>query len=86
MTYSITSLVPLNDGNSLPRFGLGVYESEPGEETYNAVLWALQVRLIISLLLPLRADGMDDRLGTDLLMVGSGTITNWIVVELSGTS
>lgn len=42
MTYSITSLVPLNDGNSLPRFGLGVYESAPGEETYNAVLWALQ--------------------------------------------
>lgn len=40
--YTLTSRVELNDGNSYPRLGLGVYESEPGEETFNAVLWALQ--------------------------------------------
>lgn len=40
--YILTSRVKLNDGNSYPRLGLGVYESEPGEETFNAVLWALQ--------------------------------------------
>ncbi|KAK4057953.1 hypothetical protein OIO90_001172 [Microbotryomycetes sp. JL221] len=39
---SLTSRVQLNDGNSIPQFGLGVYESEPGQETYNAVLWALE--------------------------------------------
>ncbi|KWU47363.1 aldo-keto reductase [Rhodotorula sp. JG-1b] len=41
-TYSLTSRIPLNDGNSYPRFGLGVYVTEPGEETYNAVTWALE--------------------------------------------
>lgn len=64
-TYSLTSRIPLNDGNSYPRFGLGahagwscpaatadrcasvgVYVTEPGEETYNAVTWALEVRLL----------------------------------------
>ncbi|GAA5984616.1 hypothetical protein JCM5350_008158 [Sporobolomyces pararoseus] len=40
--YSITSRIPLNDGYSYPRFGLGVYVTEPGEETYNAVMWALE--------------------------------------------
>ncbi|KAM0788853.1 hypothetical protein ACM66B_002938 [Microbotryomycetes sp. NB124-2] len=39
---SLTHRVKLNDGNAIPQFGLGVYESEVGEETYNAVLWALQ--------------------------------------------
>ncbi|GAA6023661.1 hypothetical protein JCM8202_005988 [Rhodotorula sphaerocarpa] len=41
-TYSLTSKIALNDGNSYPRFGLGVYVTEPGEETYNAVTWALE--------------------------------------------
>lgn len=67
-TYSLTSKIALNDGNSYPRFGLGahlthngrvlllrwtnkndlpgVYVTEPGEETYNAVTWALEVRTI----------------------------------------
>ncbi|GAA5878260.1 hypothetical protein JCM8547_007542 [Rhodosporidiobolus lusitaniae] len=40
--YSITSRVPLNDGNSYPRFGLGVYVTEPGQETYQAVTDALE--------------------------------------------
>jgi hypothetical protein len=40
--YDITSCVTLNDGNQYPRLGLGVYESEPGEETYNAVTYALE--------------------------------------------
>ncbi|GAA5894384.1 hypothetical protein JCM8208_006218 [Rhodotorula glutinis] len=43
--YSITSTIDLpNDpeGRSYPRFGLGVYVTEPGAETYNAVTWALE--------------------------------------------
>ncbi|GAA5822205.1 hypothetical protein JCM11251_004893 [Rhodosporidiobolus azoricus] len=40
--YSLTSRVTLNDGNEYPRFGLGVYVTEPGEETYNAVTYALE--------------------------------------------
>lgn len=40
---SITDTVTLNDGNKMPRFGLGVYVTEPGAETYNAVKWALEV-------------------------------------------
>jgi hypothetical protein len=34
--------VQLNDGNFMPIFGLGVYQSRKGEETYNAVLTALR--------------------------------------------
>ena len=33
----------LNDGHFLPKVGLGVYRAEPGEETYQAVRWALEV-------------------------------------------
>ncbi|CAJ1394475.1 unnamed protein product [Effrenium voratum] len=32
----------LRDGAAMPVMGLGVYMSQPGEETYNAVKWALQ--------------------------------------------
>eukprot|EP00898_Chlorokybus_atmophyticus_P008948 jgi/Chlat1/9054/Chrsp94S08355 len=38
-----TDLVKLNDGNKIPRIGLGVYQSRPGKETYEAVKTALQV-------------------------------------------
>ena len=31
----------LNNGVKMPIFGLGVYKSADGEETYNAVRWAL---------------------------------------------
>ena len=31
----------LNNGVEMPIFGLGVYKSADGEETYNAVRWAL---------------------------------------------
>lgn len=41
MISHIESRVPLNDGHSYPVFGLGVYETAPGEETYNAVYGAL---------------------------------------------
>jgi len=34
--------IALNDGNSIPVVGLGVYQSGPGQETYSAVLTALQ--------------------------------------------
>ncbi|KAL1925214.1 uncharacterized protein VTP21DRAFT_97 [Calcarisporiella thermophila] len=34
--------IPLNDGSFIPQFGLGVYQSAPGEEAEQAVLWALQ--------------------------------------------
>ena len=62
MSYTLTSRVALNDGHSMPRFGLGVYMSTPGAETYNAVLWALQVRLSLSPLLARADEG--DRPGT----------------------
>ncbi|GAA5863119.1 hypothetical protein JCM1840_002476 [Sporobolomyces johnsonii] len=39
---TLTSRVKLNDGNEYYRFGLGVYVTEPGQETYNAVMWALE--------------------------------------------
>lgn len=39
---SITARATLNDGNAIPVFGLGVYESAAGAETYNSVKWALE--------------------------------------------
>ncbi|HET57057.1 MAG TPA: aldo/keto reductase [Deltaproteobacteria bacterium] len=42
MTLSMTSTLPLNDGSAIPRFGLGTFLSEAGDETKNAVLWALE--------------------------------------------
>ncbi len=36
------SFVTLNNGVKMPALGLGVYQSEPGAETQNAILWALQ--------------------------------------------
>ena len=33
----------LNDGRNIPSIGLGVYQSDPGEETYNAVAEALRI-------------------------------------------
>jgi diketogulonate reductase-like aldo/keto reductase len=37
----IAATLPLNDGRRIPAVGLGVYQSEPGQETYSAVLAAL---------------------------------------------
>lgn len=37
------SSIKLSSGHSIPRLGLGVYQSEEGQEAENAVLWALQV-------------------------------------------
>lgn len=36
------STTTLNDGNVIPTLGLGVFQSEPGDETRQAVLWALE--------------------------------------------
>lgn len=37
-----TSTITLNNGIKMPRFGLGVFKSAVGDETANAVAWALQ--------------------------------------------
>ncbi|KAI9306230.1 2,5-didehydrogluconate reductase [Cunninghamella echinulata] len=39
---SVSSTIKLNDGNSIPCVGFGVYQSEAGFETENAVLCALK--------------------------------------------
>ena len=39
---NINSRITLHDGNRMPLFGLGVWAAQPGQETYNAVLSALQ--------------------------------------------
>ena len=39
----IRSTIKLNNGVLIPRFGLGVYQAEPGDETYRAVRNALEV-------------------------------------------
>ena len=49
-TFTNTISLPVAPGVSsvnIPRFGLGVYESE-GRDCYNSVLWALEVRLYCS--------------------------------------
>ena len=40
---TLTSTVTLSNGVEMPRFGLGVYKSEPGAETENAVRIALKL-------------------------------------------
>lgn len=42
MTYSLDSTLTLNNGVEMPRFGLGVFKTEVGSETENAVEWALK--------------------------------------------
>jgi diketogulonate reductase-like aldo/keto reductase len=42
MTLTIDSTITLNNGIEMPRFGLGVYQSEAGSETENAVRYALE--------------------------------------------
>jgi hypothetical protein len=43
MSLTLQSTRKLNDGNEIPALGFGVYQSEPGDETEQAVLWALEV-------------------------------------------
>lgn len=38
----ITSTITLNNGVKIPQFGLGVWQSQEGDEAKNAVLWALE--------------------------------------------
>lgn len=42
MELTIVSTMRLNNGVEIPRLGLGVYQSAPGEETRRAVHWALE--------------------------------------------
>ncbi|MGE5399337.1 MAG: aldo/keto reductase [Ignavibacteriales bacterium] len=42
MDLTINDTVKLNNGVEIPRLGLGVYLSNPGAETQNAVKWALE--------------------------------------------
>lgn len=39
---NISSTLPLNDGVKIPILGLGVYQAKAGEESRNAVAWALE--------------------------------------------
>lgn len=38
----IESTITLNNQVEIPQFGLGVFKSPPGDDTYNAVRWALE--------------------------------------------
>ena len=40
-----TASAKLNDGTTIPLVGLGVYQTEPGPQAFQAVLAALQYRL-----------------------------------------
>lgn len=40
--YTLDSTITLNNGVEMPRFGLGVFKTEVGAETENAVRWALE--------------------------------------------
>ena len=42
MTLTIDSTVTLNNGVEMPRLGLGVFRTDVGSETENAVRWALE--------------------------------------------
>jgi methylglyoxal/glyoxal reductase len=42
MSLNITSTVILNNGVEMPLFGLGVFQTEQGKETQQAVRWALE--------------------------------------------
>jgi diketogulonate reductase-like aldo/keto reductase len=39
----LTSTVKLNNGVEIPWVGLGVFKSAPGQETEQAVRWALEI-------------------------------------------
>jgi len=41
MSFTLTSTMTLNNGVEMPRFGLGVWRTQPGRETVDAVGWAL---------------------------------------------
>jgi len=41
--WSEAATVKLNDGRRMPQFGFGVYQSNPGKETYEAVKEALRI-------------------------------------------
>lgn len=44
MALTLQANHTLNDGRAIPALGFGVYQTEPGDETVQAVLWALEVK------------------------------------------
>jgi len=42
ISLNIRSRITLQDGNSMPLFGLGVWAARPGKETYDAAVYALK--------------------------------------------
>ena len=42
MTMNIQSCLECNNGVKIPQLGLGMWQSQEGEMTQNAVTWALQ--------------------------------------------
>ena len=42
MALSKTTLLPLNDGEQIPVFGIGVYLAKANGETEQSCLWALE--------------------------------------------
>ena len=46
MALTIESRIKLNDGKSMPLFGIGVWRMEPGRETRKAVTIALELGYI----------------------------------------
>ena len=42
ITLNIRSRITLQDGNSMPLFGLGVWAAQSGKETYDTTLYALK--------------------------------------------
>ena len=46
MTLTIESRIKLNDGMTMPLFGLGVWRLESGKETRDAVSYALELGYI----------------------------------------
>ena len=41
-TLNIRSRITLQDGSSMPLFGLGVWAAQSGKETYDTTLYALK--------------------------------------------
>ena len=49
-SLNISSRITLQDGNSMPLFGLGVWAAQSGKENYEAVLSALKAGYRLSTL------------------------------------
>lgn len=79
---SLRSVFPLLDGNKMPVFGLGVYRSRPGKETFDAVAQALDVgyRLIDTAAMY----GNEQSVGEAIRSSGLARKDVWITTKLRG--